>query len=188
MELRRKWNTAADPWDYSRMTAEAAGASAFDALFNVADESLVAPADMEVALGKVLSEAGEAVPETRGQLIRCLLESLALEYAWGLDVIAELTGKRPDRLYLVGGGSANQLLCQFTANACNLVVYAGAPECTAMGNALCQARALGILSENDHIRQISKNSADVRTYQPHKSTLWKEKREKYHRLRESPGA
>ena len=187
-ELHRKWDTSSDPWDYARMTDEAAAATGFAGLLNVADESLLAPADMELALGKVLAEAGQGSPQTRGQLIRCVLESLALEYAWGMDAIAELTGKQRDRLYLVGGGSANQLLCQFTANACDVIVHAGAQQCTAMGNALCQARALGILSENHQVRQVLHNSAELRTYEPQEQALWKEKRNKYRSLRKSAEA
>ena len=182
-ELRRKWDTSSDPWDYVRMTSEAAAATGFAGLFNVADESLLAPADMEAALGKVLADAAQGSPQTRGELIRCVLESLALEYAWRLDVISELTGKQCDCLYLVGGGSANKLLCQFTANACDVVVHAGAQQCTAMGNAICQARALGLLSQGEQVQQVLLNSAQLQTYQPQESALWKAKRDKYSQLR-----
>ena len=184
-ELRRKWNTSADRWDYTRMTDEARQGKDFDGLVNAADNSLLAPADMEAALREVLAKTSQASPRTRGQLIRCVLESLALEYAWGVDVIAELTGVQPDCLYMVGGGIANQLLCQFTADACDMPVYAGAEQCTAMGNALCQARALNMLTSDRQIRQVVRNSVELRTYEPQKSSLWKEKRRKYRALRES---
>lgn len=182
-ELRRKWDSSSDPWDYVRMTSEAGAASGFDGLVDVANESFLAPADMEVALGQVLAQTGQGSPRTRGELICCVLESLALEYAWRLDVIAELTGKRRECLYLVGGGSANKLLCQFTANACGVVVHAGAQQCTAMGNAICQARALGVLSEGDEARQVLYASAELQTYEPRDLDLWKGKREKYSQLR-----
>ncbi len=181
-ELRRQWDTSSDPWDYVRMTSEAAQDTGFAGLFNVADESLLAPADMEAALKKILADTDQGNPKTRGQLIRCVLESLALEYAWRMDVIAELTAKQRDCLYLVGGGSANKLLCQFTANACDLVVHAGAQQCTAMGNAICQAQALGILSQGDQTQQVLLNSAQLQTYQPQEQALWKAKRDKYSKL------
>lgn len=181
-ELKRKWDTSSDPWDYRRMTAEAAQVSGCDALVNVADDSLLAPNDMEEALVKNLTDSGQAVPQTRGELVRCVLESLALEYAYGMDVITELTAQRRRTLYMVGGGIANQLLCQFTANACGMNVFAGADQCTAMGNALIQARGLGILEDNDEIRKVMRNSVDIKKYRPAGSNVWKIKREKYKTL------
>ncbi len=182
-ELKRKWETSSDPWDYPRMTTEAAQANSCDALVNVADDSFLAPNDMEDALVKNLADSGQAVPQNRGQLVRCVLESLALEYAHGMDVIAKLTGQRRQALYMVGGGIANQLLCQFTADACRMDVFAGADQCTAMGNALIQARGLGILEDNNEIRKVMRNSVEIKTYQPTNSDAWKAKREKYNKLR-----
>jgi len=182
-ELKRKWDTSSDPWDYSRMTDEATQANGYDGLVNVADDSLLAPNDMEEALVKNLADSGQAAPQTRGELIRSVLESLALEYAHGMDVIAELTSQRRRTLYMVGGGIANQLLCQFTADACGMNVFAGADQCTAMGNALTQARGLGILEDNDEIRKVMRNSVEIKTYRPADSDVWKTKREKYKTLR-----
>ncbi len=182
-ELRRKWDTSEDPWDYVRMTAEAAQATRFEGLVNVADDKLLAPSDMEQTLQKNLKANKEGEPKTRGELVRCVLESLALEYAYGMDIISKLTGKRREALYLVGGGIANQLLCQFTANACGMDVFAGADQCTALGNALCQARGLGILKDNDQIRQVMRNSVEIKTYQPEDSDIWRVKMEKYIKLR-----
>jgi rhamnulokinase len=177
-ELRRKWDTPDDPWDYVRMTAEAEMADS-PALFNVADESLLAPADMEAALQKVIAAAGQPAPATRGQLVRCVLESLALEYKHRLDSLAELTGKAYDALYMVGGGIANKLLCQLTADACGIEVQAGANECTAMGNALCQALAVGALADAEQIRHVVRESVEMTTYHPRNQDLWREKRQTY---------
>jgi len=182
-ELRRKWDTPADLWDYPRMTKEASQAEGFAGLVNVADESLMAPADMEEALVAVLEKAGQGRPETRGQLIRSVLESLALEYAHGMGVIAELTGKPKDALYLVGGGIANKLLCQFTADACGMEVWAGADQCTAMGNGLIQAKGLGLLAENNEIREVMRNSVEIVAYHPTKAEAWAEKRRQYKEIR-----
>ena len=84
---------------------------------------------------------------------------------------------------MVGGGIANELLCQFTADACGVPVFAGAGECTAMGNALCQARALGVLASNEQFRQVTQNSAEIRQYEPRDQTLWAAKRGRYRQLR-----
>ena len=177
-ELRRKWNKPSDPWDYNRITAEARAART-QALVNVADPSLMAPADMEQALLELIAKTGQAAPASRGELVRCVLESLALQYGVALESVAELTGKRPASLYLVGGGIKNTLLCQLTADASGLAVCAGVDQCTAMGNALGQALALGILKTPADIRRVMRASFEVITYQPSDEKTWQEKRRLY---------
>lgn len=190
-ELRRKWDTKADPWDYVRMTAEAVkaadarGAKAGGPLVDVSDPRLLAPADMEAALMEIIAETSQAAPQGRGELLLCVLESLALEYAWGLDMIEKLGSRRPGRLYIVGGGIKNQLLCQLTANACGVEVLAGADQCTALGNALGQALALGILKSRDEIRQVMRDSSEIATYEPKDQPAWQTKRQQYAKLQGS---
>jgi rhamnulokinase len=180
-QLRRKWDRPSDRWDYDRMTAEAAR-SRGQALVNVADETLLSPPDMEEALLASIRRSGQEPPPDRGGLVRCVLESLALEYAYRMDAIAELTGRRSSALYMVGGGTANQLLCQWTANACRLPVQAGADQCTALGNAFCQAVALGILKGKEEVRQVMRNSFQLTCYQPQEAAAWDDKRARYARL------
>ena len=177
-QLRKKWDRSEDPWDYTRMTQEAAAAES-GALVDAADDSLLAPADMEEALLTLIRASGQAEPVSRGQLIRCVLESLALEYSRRIDALGELLGKRPAAIYMVGGGIHNKLLCQLTADACDLSVHAGADQCTAMGNALGQALALGILKDPQEIRQVMRESFEVTTYQPSNEDEWGQKRKRY---------
>ena len=177
-ELRRKWDTASDPWDYNRMTAEASGAPS-GTLVNVADDSLLAPDDMEDALRKLIADSGQPDPTSRGELIRIVLDSLALEYNLRLDMVADLQGHKPESLYIVGGGIHNKLLCQLTANACGLDVYAGADQCTSMGNALGQALAMGHLDSPQAIRDVMRNSVDVTHYTPQDADDWANRRDAY---------
>jgi len=180
-ELRRKWDTADDPWDYPRMTAEAEKATD-GPLVNVSDPRLLAPPDMEAALKEIIIETGQAVPDSRGGLVRCVLESLALDYAKRLDTIGSLTGRRPGTLYIVGGGIKNKLLCQLTANACGTAVLAGADQCTALGNALGQALAMGILSSPADIRRVMRASTEMAAYEPQDQPIWRQKRQRYAEL------
>ena len=180
-ELRRKWRHDDDAWDYARMTAEAAQAKS-GPLVNVADASLLAPPDMEEALLRLIDAGGQKRPSSRGQLVRGVLESLALEYDARLRAVGGLTGRKPKALYMVGGGTANKLLCQLTADACGLPVHAGADQCTALGNALCQALALGILRDRQEIRQVMANSFELTVYQPTEPPLWEKKRRQYAQL------
>jgi rhamnulokinase len=177
-QLRRKWEVTAEPWDYARMAAEAAKAKG-GLLVDAADASFLAPADMEQALLDWLQTSGQPPPAGRGELVRCVLESLALEYARRLDALGELVVRRPTALYMVGGGTANTLLCQLTANTCRIPVYAGADQCTALGNALVQAVALGILKDRDEIHQVMRNSFELTCYDPKDSALWADKADRY---------
>lgn len=177
-QLRKKWNTPAEPVDYPGMTAWAAEAET-EAFFDAADESLLAPADMEEAVTALIAKAGGPAPTGRGQVVRAVLQSLALEYNRRLDALGELTGQRPECIYMVGGGIANELLCQLTADACGVPLHAGADQCTAMGNALGQALALGVLSDRQDIREVMRASFPPKTYTPRDEQAWAPRRQRY---------
>jgi len=177
-ELCRKWDTPADPWDYNRMVEESSHARP-GAIVNVGDACLMAPDDMEESLLELARRFKQPLPDSRGELIRCILESLALEYAYRLELLCSLSKESVDSLFLVGGGSANKLLCQLTANACQIPVYAGAQQCTSLGNALTQAYALDIIKEPNEIRQIMRNSFKLTTYEPKESSYWSDRLGQY---------
>ncbi len=170
-ELCRKWNTVADPWDYQRMM-EAASQAKSGAIIDAADHGLLAPDDMEESLLDLVHRFHQPLPGSRAELIRCVLESLALEYAYRLELLCALSQETVDSLFLVGGGSVNKLLCQLTANACRIPVYAGAAQCTSLGNALTQAYALDIITSPGEIRHIMRNSFELATYEPIDSDYW----------------
>ena len=182
-ELKRKWDTTSDPWDYDRMTTEAAQAE-FEGIVDVTDDSLMAPVDMEQSLLDLLEKHGQPKPKSKGELIRCVLKSLALEYAYRLEVVGELTGQGSETLFMVGGGTANKLLCQLTADACGIEVQAGVEECTSLGNALTQAAAMGELSGPGEIREVMRNSFELKTYKPQNAKLWTEKLQQYRALQQ----
>jgi len=96
-----------------------------------------------------------------------------------LELLCALSKESVDSLFLVGGGSANILLCQLTANACRIPVYAGAQQCTSLGNALTQAYALDIIKEPGEIRRIMRNSFELTTYEPMDSSFWMDKLGQY---------
>ena len=177
-ELCRKWDTSADSWNYDRMMEEGSQAKS-GAIIDAADSCLLAPDDMETSLLDLAHRFQQPLPDSRGELIRCVLESLSLEYAYRLELLCSLSNEIVDSLFLVGGGSANKLLCQLTANACRIPVYAGAQQCTSLGNALTQAYALGIIKQHDEIRRIMRNSFELTTYEPINSAFWIDKLGQY---------
>ena len=121
---------------------------------------------MEQALQAALKATDQPPCQTRGQLARCVVQSLAVEYAKSLRKLDELTGTTHDRLYIVGGGIRNTLLCQLTADATGLAVHAGVDQCTALGNALTCAVGIGALNSTDDIRTIIRKSHEMKTYLP----------------------
>lgn len=185
-ELCRKWDRPADPWNYHRMMEEASQVKS-GPIIDVADKCLLAPDDMEESLFNLAHRFKQPLPDSRGGLIRCVLESLALEYANRLELLCSLSRESVDSLFLVGGGSANKLLCQLTANACRIPVYAGAQQCTSLGNALTQAYALDIIKEPGEIRRIVRNSFELTAYEPMDSSFWTDKLGQYKLLTRTSG-
>jgi rhamnulokinase len=137
---------------------------------------------MEESLLSLAHRFQQPLPDSRGELIRCVLESLALEYAYRLELLCSLSKESVNSLFLVGGGSANKLLCRLTANACGIPVYAGAQQCTSLGNALTQAYALDIIQAPGEIRHIMRNSFELTTYEPMDSSYWIDRLGEYRSL------
>jgi rhamnulokinase len=127
---------------------------------------------MTVAIAEECRRTEQPVPETEGQFIRCALESLALKYRMVLGWLEELTGVPVTVIHIVGGGTQNRLLNQFTANACGRPVMTGPIEATALGNVLIQARTNGDLSSLTDIRDVVRRSESIEEYIPDNSTEW----------------
>jgi rhamnulokinase len=121
---------------------------------------------MPAKIAAFCRETGQPAPESAGQIIRTILESLALTYAQTLHQLESLIGHKIERLHLVGGGSRNDLLNQLTADATGLTVITGPVEATAIGNILIQALALGQLESSEQLRQIAEASFPTRIFTP----------------------
>src|SRR5262249_28084722 len=125
---------------------------------------------------------GQQAPREPGPVVRCALESLALRYRWVLERLEELLGHRLKVIHVVGGGSQNALLCQFTADACNRQVLAGPVEATAIGNVLIQAVGLGALGSLTEAREVVRRSFEVRAYDPQHPESWQEPYDRFQRI------
>jgi rhamnulokinase len=106
------------------------------------------------------------MPEQPGGMVRLILESLAARYGEVLENIEALTGRRINRIHIVGGGSRNELLNQLAANATGRTVIAGPAEATAAGNVLVQAIGAGIVSGVGEAREIVRRSFQIQIYEP----------------------
>jgi rhamnulokinase len=114
----------------------------------------------------------QEIPDTEGGLIRCALESLALKYRMVLGWLEELSGEKTDVIHIVGGGTQNELLNQFTANATGRTVITGPVEATALGNVLVQARTSGTVGSLGQIREIVRASSTMQRYEPQNTSQW----------------
>jgi rhamnulokinase len=134
------------------------------------DPSFLAPGDMPSRIGEACLRLDQPVPGTRAALVRCILDSLAAAFGRAVRDAARLSGRSVEVVHLVGGGARNTLLCQLTADACEVPVLAGPVEATALGNVLIQARARGLLAGDlATLRALVRVTQDVRRYEPRAS-------------------
>ena len=162
-ESMRVWGTD----DLAGLLREAAAAPAFGVLVDPDDPSFLAPGNMPRRVEEFCAKSGQEAPRSRGALVRCVLESLALAYRRTLRLAQAVAGREIDVVHVIGGGSQNELLCQLTADACGLPVLAGPVEASALGNVLVQARALGEpLPDLTAMRALVRATHELRRYEP----------------------
>jgi len=181
-ECRRDWALAGQQYDYATLTDLAAAAPPFRSLINPADPRFVGPDDMPAKIASFCRETGQPPPANPGATIRCVLESLALLYRSTLLQIEQLIGKKIERLHIVGGGSRNALLNQFTADALQIPVLAGPVEATAAGNILVQAITLAHLPSLAAARAVVRASSELRRFEPADRTVWNTAFERFRTL------
>jgi rhamnulokinase len=130
-------------------------------------ETFLAPGNMPARIVAAVQVSGQAPPNSRPAIVRCILDSLALAFARTMHEAQRLAGRTVKVVHLVGGGSRNALLCQLTANACELPVEAGPAESTALGNIVVQARAHGLIGGSlEDARQLIRLTHQPTRYQP----------------------
>ncbi|MGY1693123.1 rhamnulokinase [Geodermatophilus sp. SYSU D01105] len=166
-ESQRAWAAAGLPADLPDLLAAAAQVPAFTAVVDADDPRFLPPGDMPARIAAACAETGQPPPQSVPATVRCILDSLALAYRRAVRRAAELSGREVGVVHLVGGGARNTLLCQLTADACGLPVVAGPVEAAALGNALVQARAAGVLDGGlPELRALLRATQEVQTYAP----------------------
>lgn len=171
-ECRRAWERAGTTYSYDELMRQAETARPFASLVNPNDPAFILPPNMPAALTDFCRHSGQPLPDGVGGTVRCALESLALCYRWVLERLETLTGQRAEVIHIVGGGSQNALLNQFTADACGRPVVAGPVEATAIGNVLVQALGIGVLGSLAEAREVVRRSFEVRTFEPRQPEAW----------------
>ncbi len=183
-ECRRTWAAEGEEYSYDELTQMAEEASLFGPLVEPDSHDFLRPGDMPDRIRAVCEDTGQDVPQSKGEVIRCALESLALKYRWCLTRLERLLDRRLRTIHVVGGGSQNHLLCQLTADATQRPVVGGPIEATAIGNVLMQALAQGHIGSLSQGRELVRRSFPLLEYEPRKEARWDEAYERFLRVRE----
>ncbi len=173
-ECRRSWATEGSPLTYEEIVRIASEAPAFVALVDPDCGEFLKPGDMPERIRAFCSRTGQRPPDDIASMSRTVFESLALKYRFVLERLEELVERRLETVHIVGGGSQNRLLSQFTADATGRPVIAGPVEATAAGNALMQLLALGELRSLEEGRELVRRSFQTELYEPRDTSRWDE--------------
>lgn len=180
-ESRREWKRQGQVYAYSELEKLAAEAAPLRSFIDPDAPEFVAPGDMPERIREYCRKTGQPVPETVGEITRCIYESLALRYRYGLERLSAVTGKTFAALHIIGGGTQSQTLCRFTADVCELPVIAGPVEATALGNIVIQLTALGVLPNLEAGRAVVKTAEVINRYEPRPSEDWRYAYQNYKR-------
>lgn len=171
-ESRRQFKKDGDDLSYAQLEQLALEAEPFKCFINPNHESFESPGDLPSRIREFCKDTQQPVPTTIGEVMRCIYESIALEYANSLMQIRDVTGKEYDTIHIIGGGTKDEFLCQLAANACSIKVVAGPIEATAIGNISTALIALGDIKDRKEARQMIKDNENVKTFLPQDSHLW----------------
>ena len=173
-ESRRQWQKEGEDLSFKELEDMAREAKPFVSFIDPDDISFATPGDMPARIRAFCEKTGQRVPETKGEIVRCIAQSLALKYRHTVECLEEILGKRLNVIHMVGGGIKDKMLCQFTANATGCKVEAGPTEATSIGNIAVQAMALGEIQNVQQARSIIKASFPTTVYEPTETKAWDE--------------
>lgn len=181
-ESRRQWIREGSEAGFDVLENEALEAEPFKCYINPDAPEFETPGNMPERIKKFCEKTGQYVPQTRGEIMRCIYQSLALKYKNTLENLQKITGKKYKSINMVGGGIKDTLLCKMAANACNIDVLAGPVEATVMGNIAVQLISLGEIKDLAEARSLISNSIDIKVYKPVQSDEWEEAYSNYLKL------
>ncbi len=182
-QCRAKWMQNGEiSWD--EVVVQAKAARRMDCVISVMDPRFgEVQADMPGIISAYCRETGQEVPETLGEVADCVYRSLALEFKASFDDIMGVLGTKLELLHIVGGGTQNKLLCQYTANAVGVPVVAGPTETTAFGNLIFQMLADGKISSLEEGRRLCARNSEIFYFQPSDENAWSGYSKKYVKYR-----
>lgn len=165
-QSRKTWEGEGRFYTYPQMVEMAREALGFTSTIDPDDPRFAAPKDMYAEIKAALKESGQKVPENDGEMISCIYHSLVMKYKSVMGMLQDFASFRIEKLHVIGGGSANGLLNQMTADALGIPVIAGPVEGTAIGNIMIQAKVAGLVKDRWEMRRIIANSIQTKTFEP----------------------
>ncbi len=171
-ESRRQWNREGANVSYADLEREALAAAPFRCFIDCDAPEFETAGDLPNRVRRFCEVTGQYVPKTRGEVMRCIYESLAMKYKLNYDTLCEISHKEYGQINMLGGGIKDTLLCRLTADATGATVVAGPTEATVMGNIAAQMIALGELRDAKEAREVIKRSTDLKIYEPTDTAAW----------------
>ena len=178
-ESRRTWIKQGKELSFNDLEKEALKCEPFKCFINPDSPEFGKPGDIPKRVQEFCKRTNQYVPQTVGEIMRCIYESLALKYKYALLNLKDITGKDFECINIVGGGTKDPLLCRMTADACNVPVMAGPVEATALGNIAVQFMSSGEIKSMTEARKIIKNSFDIKSFEPENPGEWEKAYEKF---------
>lgn len=176
---RMEWGVNAEDNAYSQLIADARQIKGFVSFINPDAPDFANPSSMVKAIQEYCSASGQVVPRTKAEITRCIFDSLAMRYRQVFDYLKDFAGFPIEQLHVIGGGSKNALLNQFTANALGVNVVAGPTEATAIGNVMIQAKSAGLYPSISKMRESIRNSVGLKQYLPEDTEVWNQNYQEY---------
>ena len=165
-QCRKQWQAQGKDYSYDEIVKMAQSAKVYAGRINPDDPRFAHPTDMEAEIAKALTDKGYAAPANDAEMLSCIYHSLAERYKEVLDMLKEISPFPIEKLHIIGGGSANDLLNQWTADAIGMPVVAGPTEATAIGNLMVQAKAAGLVKDRWAMRKMITQTVETKTYNP----------------------
>lgn len=181
-ETRRYYQKNGKDYSFADLERMALEAEPFVSFINPNDALFAAPDDMPLKIQEFCRRTGQPVPETAGEIMRCIYQSLACEFALTFEKIERLTGHSFSLVHMIGGGTKDKLLCQLTANAAGKSAVAGPVEATALGNGISSLISLGEIADISAARKVIIDSGLTVTYEPQEHEKWLPALERYREL------
>lgn len=171
-ESRRQWIREGKEYSYAELEKLALECEPFKCFIDPDAPEFAPMGNLPRRVKEYCEKTGQYVPQTVGEIIRCIYESLALKYRYTFDGIKECTGKDYDRIHVMGGGTKDKLLLQMTAQSCNVNVYGGPIEATALGNVAIQLMSTGAIKDIKEARKIIAEGESLKLYEPKDNEAW----------------
>jgi rhamnulokinase len=176
---RKEWPEEVRQLSHPELQGQAMNVEPFRSLINPDDPMFANPSSMIDAIQAYCRQTQQPIPETPAEICRCIFDSLALRYRQVFSWLQEFAPFKLETLHIIGGGSLNKFLNQFTANSTGATVLAGPQECTAIGNVMLQAKAAGLVGDIWEMRAIIADSTEMMKYEPQDKATWDAAFDKY---------